>query len=82
VLHEIVKKGKFTTGIIITFQVMAFTGMSPGHPYAVCSFPQGRQKELGAHTAGAGDSDDPDVRRIFHPADTGQVGSAVTAPVA
>jgi hypothetical protein len=76
------KQGEFATGVVITFQVMAFTGMSPGYPDAVSAFPHGRQKKLWIHPAGAGYPYDPDVGRVFHPADTGKIGGAVAAPVA
>jgi len=80
--HQILKQGEFATGIVITFQVMAFTGMSPGDPDAVGTFPQGRQEKLRIHPAGARNPDDPDVGRVLHPADAGQVGGPVAAPVA
>jgi hypothetical protein len=76
------KQGEFATGIVITFQVMAFTGMSPGYPDAVSSFPHGRQEKLRIHPAGARNPDDPDIGRVFHPADSGKVGGSITAPVA
>jgi hypothetical protein len=76
------KQSEFATGVVITFQVMAFSGMSPGHPDAVCTFTQSGKKEFGTHPPGAGNPDHPDVGRIFHPADAGQVSRAVAAPVA
>jgi len=82
VFHQILKQGKFATGIVITFQVMAFARMSPGYPDAVCAFTQGRQKEFGTHPSGARNPDHPDIGRIFHPADAGQIGRAIAAPVA
>jgi hypothetical protein len=80
--HQVLKQSKFAASVIITFQVMAFAGMSPGHPHAVRPLTQRRQKKFGAHPAGAGNPDNPDIGRIFHPADSRQVGGAVTAPVA
>jgi hypothetical protein len=80
--HQILKQSKFATGVVITFQVMAFSGMSPGYPDTVSPFAQGRQKEFGTHPAGAGNADHPDIGRIFHPADAGQIGRAIAAPVA
>jgi len=77
-----VKQGEFATGIVITFQVMAFAGMSPGYPDAVSAFPQGCQEKLRIHPAGARNPDDPDVGRILHPADAGQISGPVAAPVA
>jgi len=80
--NQVLKEGEFSTGIVITFQVMAFAGVSPGHPDAVCAFAQRRQKKFGAHPSGAGNPDDPDVGRILHSADTRQIGGAIAAPVA
>jgi hypothetical protein len=37
VLHQILKKGELSAGVVITFQVMAFAGMSPGYPDGVCA---------------------------------------------
>ena len=81
-LHQILKEGKFPSGVIITFQVMAFTRMSAGYPDTVCTFPQGGQKEFGAHPSGAGNPYDPDIGRVFHSADAGKIGRAIAAPVA
>jgi len=81
-LHEVFKQGEFATGVIITFQVMAFAGMSPGHPDAVGPFPQGSQKEFGAHAPRAWNPDDPDVGGILHSADPGKIGSTIAAPIA
>jgi len=61
---------------------MAFSGMSPGHPDAVGAFTQGNQGKLGAHSAGAGNPDDPDIGCVFHSVDTCKVGGAIAAPVA
>jgi hypothetical protein len=80
--HQILKQSKFATGVVITFQVMAFAGMSPGYPDAVCPFTQGGKKEFGTHPSGAGNPDHPDIGRIFHPAHAGQIGRAIAAPVA
>jgi len=80
--HKIIEKSEFSAGIIITFQVMAFARMSPGHPDTVSPLHEGRKKKLGAHTPGAWYSDDPDVRRILHPSDTRKVSGSVAAPVA
>ena len=80
--HQVVEQGKFTTCVVITFQVMAFSGMSAGHPDRVGPFPQGGQGKLGAHAPRAGDADDPDVGRVFHPADAGEIRGSVAAPVA
>jgi hypothetical protein len=81
-LHQILEQGEFATSIVITFQVMAFTGMSPGDPNTVCALTQRCQKEFGIHPPCAGDADDPDVGRIFHPADAGKISGAIAAPIA
>jgi len=70
-LHQVSKQDEFSTGVIITFQVMAFAGMSPRYPNGIGTLPQSRQSEFGTHAAAAGDSDDPDIGGIFHPADAG-----------
>jgi hypothetical protein len=81
VLHQILKQRKFAPSIIITFQVMAFAGMSPGHPDAVCAFSQGSQEKLRIHPSGAGDANHTDVGWVFHPPNPCQIGSTVAAPV-
>jgi hypothetical protein len=81
-LHQVFHQGEFSTCVIITFQVMAFAGMSPGYPDGIRSLPQARQNKFGTHPSGAGNADDTDVGRIFHSAHTRQVGGAVAAPVA
>jgi hypothetical protein len=80
--HQILEQGEFASGIIITFQVMAFTGMSPGDPNTVCAFTQGRQKKFGIHPSCTRDADDSDVGRIFHPADAGEISGAIATPIA
>jgi len=80
--HQVGEQGELATSVVITFQVMAFAGMSPGHPHGVRPFIEGGQEKLGAHTTRTGDADNPDIGRVFHPADTRQVRCTVTAPVA
>jgi len=76
------KQQKLPAKIVITFQVMTFSGMSPGYPDAVSTLPQGCQSKRGAHSAGAGDSYHPDIGRIFHPVDARKISGAIAAPVA
>ena len=61
---------------------MAFAGMSPGHPDAVCAFSQGSQEKLRVHPPGTGNSNHPDVGWVFHPSNPCQIGGTVAAPVA
>jgi hypothetical protein len=82
VLHQVLEQSKFAAGVVITFQVMAFAGVSPRNPDAVGPLAQGRQEKLGVHAAGAGDADYPDVGGVFHAADAGQIGGPVAAPIA
>jgi len=42
VFQQIAEQGELAAGIIITFQVIAFAGMSPGYPDAVSPLPEGR----------------------------------------
>jgi hypothetical protein len=58
---------------------MAFTGMSPRHPDAVCTFTQGCQEKLRIHSPGTWDSNHAYVGWIFHPSDPCQVGRTIAA---
>ena len=82
VIHKVLKQQKLPAKIVITFQVMTFSGMSPGYPDAVSTLPYGGQSKRGAHSAGAGDSYHPDIGRIFHPVDARKISGAITTPVA
>jgi hypothetical protein len=82
VFHKIFKESEFSPRIVITFQVMALAGMSPGDPDSVSSLRESGQKKLWAHAPGARNSYDPDVRRVFHSSHSGKIRSTVTAPVA
>ena len=82
VIHKVLKQQKLSAKIVITFQVMTFSGMSPGDPDAVSTLPNGGQSKRRAQSAGAGDSYHPDIRRIFHPVDARKISSTIAAPVA
>ncbi len=81
VFQQIGHHGKLTACIVITFQVMAFAGMSAGHPHTVGPFPEGGQDKFGTHASGAGNADDSYVFRVLHAAYPGKIRCAVTAPV-
>jgi len=81
-LDQILEQDEFPSGVVITFQVMAVSGVSPRDPDPVRAVPEGGQDKLGAHAARTGDPYDPDVGRVLHAADARQIGGAVTAPVA
>jgi hypothetical protein len=40
IFHKVFEKDESSSKIIITFQVMAISGMSPGNPDPIRSFPQ------------------------------------------
>jgi hypothetical protein len=56
--------------------------MASGNPYTIHSMPEGHENELGIHPSSAGNTHDPDVRRILEPAHSSQVGRSITAPIA
>ena len=80
VFHQVHKKRKFSTCVVITFQVMAFAGMSARHPNAVRTLSKGGQCKLGTHSTGTGYPDNPNIGGVLHSADASKVCGAVTAP--
>jgi hypothetical protein len=80
-LQQIFQERELSPCVVITFQVMAFARVSPGHPNAIRTVPKGGQDELRTHPAGTGHADNPKIRRILEPAHTGQIRSPVTAPI-
>jgi len=82
VLQEVLEKGELATGVVITFQVMAVSGVSPGHPNTIRAMPEGGQKELRRNAAGTRHANNSDIWGILKPAYTGQVGGPICAPVA
>jgi hypothetical protein len=82
IFNQILKKCKFPSGIIITFQVITFPGMSPGYPDTIRPFSQSGEKKLGTHLCGAGDTNHPNVGRVFQPTHPRQIRSTITAIVA
>jgi hypothetical protein len=81
VFHQIIEQGEFAARVIITFQVMAFSRMSPGHPHAVGTFFERRQCKFNAHSPGAGDPDHADIGWILHTPHTRKIRGTVAAPV-
>jgi len=82
VFKQVLQECKLSSGIVITFQVMAFTRVSPGHPHTVRAVTEGSQDKLGAHPARAGHTDNPEIGRVLKTANPGQIRCTVTAPVA
>jgi hypothetical protein len=81
-VEQILEKGELASCVVITFQVMAVAGVSPGNPDPVRTVPEGGEDEFGAHSCRAGHPDDPDIGRILEAAHSSQVCRAVAAPVA
>jgi hypothetical protein len=79
---EAFQQGEFSPGIVITFQVMTLSGVSPGDPYPVGPVTKSIQDKLRAHPTGTRYPDNPDIGRIRQPAHPCQVSCTVTAPVA
>jgi len=79
--QEIFQEGEFASCIVITFQVMAVSRVSPRDPDTIRAVPECREDKLGAYPAGTGHPDDPEIGRVLEPADSGKVCRAVTAPV-
>ena len=82
VFYEVLEQSEFSSGVVITFQVMAVTRVSAGNPDAVCTLSESRQEKLGIHPAGAGHPDCPDVRGILQSAHPSKICSAVRTPIA
>ncbi len=49
--QKALQKGELSSCVIITFQVMAVPGMSPGNPYPVGPMAESGKDKLGADTA-------------------------------
>jgi hypothetical protein len=82
VFKQILQQRKLPSGVVITFQVMAFPGVSPADPHPVRTVPQGRQNKFGTHPARAGNPDHPEIGRILKSAHPRQIRCPITAPVA
>jgi len=61
---------------------MTFVELSAAHEHPVYACRKGRDGEKGIHSAGAHDSDHPDVRRILKPGNPRRVGCSIATPVA
>jgi hypothetical protein len=61
---------------------MAVSGVSAGYPDPVGTLHKRGKNKFWRHPAGAGNSNDPDIGGILHPAYPSQVSGPVTAPVA
>ena len=82
VLQKALQEREFSPCVIITFQVMAVSRVSPRDPHTVSPVSKGSQYELGAHPGRAGDPDNPEIGGILKPAYTRQVSRPIAAPIA
>jgi hypothetical protein len=79
--QEALEQGKLSAGIVITFQVMTFSGVSARNPYPVGPMTKRIQDKLRTHPARTRDTDNPNIGWVRHSAHASEVGSTVTAPV-
>ena len=79
--EQVFEQSELTSCVVITLQVMAVSGVSPRNPDAVRAVPESGQDEFRAHPGRAGHTDDPDIGRVLHAADTCQISGPVTAPI-
>jgi len=80
-LQEPFKQYKLSSSVVITFQVMAVSGVSPGHPDPIRTMTEGSQYKLGAHPCGTRHADNPEIMGILETAHTGQIRRTIAAPV-
>jgi len=78
---KIIEKRELAARVVVAGDIMAVSGMATRYPHPVSAAPEGLQDELGAHPARTRYAYYPYVRRIGHPAHSGQVRCPVTAPV-
>ena len=81
-IEQILEQGELASCVVITFQVMAVAGVSPGNPDPVRTMAEGGEDEFGAHPCRAGHPDDPDIGRVLEAAHACQVCRPIAAPVA
>jgi hypothetical protein len=82
ILNKVLEQGEFSSGIVITFQVMAVTRVSSGNPDSISTLPESCQEKLGIHPTGTWDPNGSDVRGILQPAHPGKICCPVRAPIA
>ena len=82
IFNQIFKESEFSSGVVITFQVMAVSRVSPRDPDSISTLAKSCQEKLGVHPAGAGHPDCPDVRGILQSAHPGKICGAVRTPIA
>jgi len=81
VFQEVFQKSEFTPCVIITFQVMAVSGVSPRNPDTVGAVSERSEYKLGTYPCRARYPNNPDIRGILESAYSCQVSSTVAAPV-
>ena len=79
--QQTLQHSKFPSRVVITFQVMAVSGVSAGNPYAIRSMPKGGQNKFRAYPGRARNANNSEIGRILKTTDSSQISGAVTAPV-
>ncbi len=79
--QQILEQDKFPSGVIITFQVMAVSRVSPGNPDPIGAVAEGGQNKLRVHPGGARDPYDPDIGRVLEAAYACEISRTITTPV-
>jgi hypothetical protein len=82
IFNQIFKESEFSSGIIITFQVMAVSRVSPRDPDSISTLAKSCQEKLGVHPAGARHPDGSYVWGILQSAHPGKICGTVRAPIA
>ena len=82
VLDEIFEEGEFSSGVVITFQVMAVSRMSARDPNSISPLSKSCQEKLRIHPTGTGHPDGSEVGRVLQTANSRQIRCAVRTPVA
>jgi hypothetical protein len=79
--QQILEQDKFPSGVIITFQVMTVSRVSPGNPDPIGAMAEGGQNKLRVHPCGTRDPDDPDIGRVLEATYACKISRTITAPV-
>jgi hypothetical protein len=79
--QQILEQYKFPSGVIITFQVMTVSGVSPGDPDPIGAVAKSSQNKLRVHPGGARDPYDPDIGRVLEAAYAREISRTITTPV-
>ena len=79
--QQILEQDKFPSGVIITFQVMTVSRVSPGDPDPIGPMAESGQNKFLVHPGGARDPDDPDIGRVLEAAYACKISRTITTPI-